>query len=331
MIEDALATGELRLGREHPSLVPLMVDLATIARRLGNLTEARNQLRRAYAVVAAVGGADHPTALSIEGRIAAVGYRLGENTEVYDRHLADVGVRVLGPEHPAIRGALQRLGQTPQPGPSPAPTPVPVIMPEPPDMDGTLLDAPMSPSSESRPLPVPVRPSPYGPALEGDIVVTLVEDPTVRAPRRVNRNGLALVLSLSVVVLIAGAVVALQLLSPGGGPSAPDPVSGQSPTRTVAIRSAPTGVLLTDKGGSVTLAWTDPSDGTVTFVIAGGLRDTELAELASVPAGRNSATVFGTDPNADYCFTVAAVWPGDVVRTARPVCTTRTTPSPSTG
>jgi hypothetical protein len=80
----------------------------------------------------------------------------------------------------------------------------------------------------------------------------------------------------------------------------------------------------------VTLRWTDPSDGTVGFLISGGIRGTELAELASVPAGRTSATVLGTDPHADYCFTVAAVWPGDVVRTAREVCTSRATPAAST-
>jgi hypothetical protein len=51
--------------------------------------------------------------LSIEGRLAAVNYRLGEPTEAYDWHVADVGARVLGPEHPAVRGAQQRLAATP--------------------------------------------------------------------------------------------------------------------------------------------------------------------------------------------------------------------------
>src|SRR5262247_4124545 len=105
LLEDALAIGEVRLGHDHPRLAPLMVDLATLARGLGNLTEALGQLRRAYAIVAATGGPDHPTSLSIEGRLAAVMYRLGEPTEAYDWHLADVGTRVLGAEHPAIKGA----------------------------------------------------------------------------------------------------------------------------------------------------------------------------------------------------------------------------------
>ncbi len=124
-IEQALASGELRLGEDDHRLVPLMVDLATIARRLGNLTEARNQLRRAYAVIVASAGPEHASSLSIEGRLAAVVYRLGEPTEAYDWHLTDAGRRVLGADHPAVRGAQNRLAASAQPAP-PLSVPPPV-------------------------------------------------------------------------------------------------------------------------------------------------------------------------------------------------------------
>ena len=114
LMEDALAVAEQRLGRDNPRLAPLMVDLATIARNLGNLTEAQSQLRRAYAIIVASAGPEHATSLSIEGRLAAVTYRLGEPTEAYDWHLADVGLRVLGADHPAVRGAKQRLANAPR-------------------------------------------------------------------------------------------------------------------------------------------------------------------------------------------------------------------------
>ena len=75
------------------------------------------QLRRAYAIIVASAGPEHATALSIEGRLAAVTYRLGEPTEAYDWHLADVGLRVLGPDHPAVRGAQARAWPAaPRPG-----------------------------------------------------------------------------------------------------------------------------------------------------------------------------------------------------------------------
>ena len=89
MLEEAIDRGALRLGTRDDRLAPLMVDLASIARKLGNLTEARNQLRRAYGIMAAASGPEHPTCLSIEGRLAAVAYRLGEPTGAYDLHLAD--------------------------------------------------------------------------------------------------------------------------------------------------------------------------------------------------------------------------------------------------
>ena len=103
-----------------------MVDLATIARRLGNLTEARNQLRRAYGIIVASAGPEHASSLSIEGRLAAVVYRLGEPTEAYDWHLVDAGRRVLGTDHPAVRGAQNRLAASAQPAPAqPGPPQIP--------------------------------------------------------------------------------------------------------------------------------------------------------------------------------------------------------------
>src|SRR5262249_28334617 len=135
LLEEALAAGELHHGRDHPQLASLMVDLATIARNVGNLTEAQNQLRRAYGIVVTAVGPEHGTSLSIEGRLAAVNYRLGEPTEAYDWHIVEVGARVLGAEHPAVRGAQQRLAATPvheeQTPPVQAPALWPSTYPEP--------------------------------------------------------------------------------------------------------------------------------------------------------------------------------------------------------
>jgi hypothetical protein len=118
LMEDALAEGELRLGPDHLTLTQIMVDLATIARELGNFTESQNQLRRAYAIICHASGRDDAAALSVEGRLAAVSHRLGDPTDAMDWHLADVGARVLGDEHAAVRGARQRLAR-PRPAESP--------------------------------------------------------------------------------------------------------------------------------------------------------------------------------------------------------------------
>src|SRR5262245_55314163 len=71
VLEAALTSGERRLGHDHPELVPLLVDLAMIAQETGDLDEARQRLSRAYAIMVATDGPEHPTALMIEERLSA--------------------------------------------------------------------------------------------------------------------------------------------------------------------------------------------------------------------------------------------------------------------
>jgi hypothetical protein len=342
MIEESLAAGELRLGPQHPALVPLMVDLATIARRLGNLTETRNQLRRAYGIVLAVSGSEHPTALSIEGRLAAVGYRLGEPTQDQDRHLADAGARVLGPDHPAVRGAQQRLGL----GGAPASAPASVAAPAAPA--APVAPVPTAPPAAASPyvaaatygppqppvaaaLPVVLAPSH---ALEGDLLPARVDEPTARVrPARTGNRGLVLVLCLAALVLAGAGIAAMQLFFSKGGLLAGDPVTGTStePTPTVEAPPAPTGIRLNDRGDTVTVSWADPSGGQVPFVVSVGIEDNALFIVESVPAGQTTVTIYATNPNFQYCFTVAAVWSADLVRESERTCTTRILPSTTSG
>jgi hypothetical protein len=233
MLEDALATGELRLGREDPRLAPLMVDLATIARRLGNLTEARNQLRRAYAIIVASAGPEHATSLSIEGRLAAVVYRLGEPTEAYDWHLADAGRRVLGSEHPAVRGAQQRLAasaHTPTVGGRAAAGGTgrsAVVERGQPGVGDRCPDLGCSATGDVHPgrrrcLPTAAghHRCPAPPLPPRDVEVWPEPPPLPRGDGPIQRRsghggGVALVASLGAVILVAAAVVALQTSAPG--------------------------------------------------------------------------------------------------------------------
>jgi hypothetical protein len=349
MLEDALATGELRLGREDPRLAPLMVDLATIARRLGNLTEARNQLRRAYAIIVASAGPEHATSLSIEGRLAAVVYRLGEPTEAYDWHLADAGRRVLGSEHPAVRGAQQRLAASAHTPPSAA-APPPVVPADPPswnaDSQAWATDVqtwaapppatytPVADGVYQRQPGITVVPPP--PLPPRDVEVWPEPPPLPRGDGPIQRRsghggGVALVASLGAVILVAAAVVALQLLRPDGGPAAPDPVTAPSaitvpanarPTTTEAA-PAPAKVVLRDDGGSVTLTWEDPGAGKVPFIVSGARDGNALFAMASVPPGQTTSTIYGLNVNYNYCFTVSAVWSSDNIKSSIRTCTYR--------
>jgi hypothetical protein len=361
LLEDALAVGEVRLGHAHPRLAPLMVDLATIARNLGNLTEARTQLRRAYAIIVAASGPEHATALSIEGRLAAVTYRLGEPTEAYDWHLADVGARVLGEEHPAIRGAQERLARRPPrtepvashyvPSPE-APGVYNRVEPEAPP-PGPASYAPGSyeagayppgqqevmPQAAEPSVPGPYPSAPYEPSgiytvetpereyEEADVWRDPLLEPT---KRRGHGGGIAVVVSLGAAILIAAAVVAAQLFIPrqtAPPAAAPTPATGTAtpaPTTAVpAVSPSPTDVTIQDNGGSVTLTWIDPSGGKVPFIVAGGREGTTSAPLETVPAGRTTLTIHGLNVNHNYCYTVTAVWSSEMIAPSIRTCTHR--------
>ena len=109
LLEHALKAGEHQLGRDHPRLASVMIDLATVAGELGNITEAQRQLRLAYGIVVTSAGPEHHSALVVEARLALATHRLGEPTDAYDRHLVDAGARVLGADHPAVLDAQDRL------------------------------------------------------------------------------------------------------------------------------------------------------------------------------------------------------------------------------
>jgi Tetratricopeptide repeat/Fibronectin type III domain len=336
LLEDALAIGEVRLGHDHPRLAPLMVDLATVARGLGNLTEALTQLRRAYAIVAATGGPDHPTALSIEGRLAAVMYRLGEATEAYDWHLADVGTRVLGAEHPAVKGAQQRLAAaeqaqavaatwTPEPEPLlPSAIPNQSWDPDEPGLAPTY--APAAPGVYQRV---------YQPAAPQSSAAEVWQDRPAGIPRRRgHRGGAALVGGLGAAILVAAVVMAVQLFGSGFGthdsaapPTAPNTAAAAAspvpPSPTVPALPPPADVRLTDNGESVTLTWSDPSNGRVPFIVAGGRDDAGSSPFTTVDPGRTTATIYGLRTDTNYCFTVAAVWSADTIMTSPRTCTQR--------
>jgi hypothetical protein len=374
LMEDAIAVAEHRLGRDDPRLAPLMVDLATIARNLGNLTEARAQLRRAYSIVVATAGPEHATSLSIEGRLAAITHRLGEPTEAYDWHLAEAGMRVLGPDHPAVRGAKQRLAKAPS---IPDHVPKDDLPPTPGSVSVGLEDDPhiepgFAPTVADRSSDPPTYSSPGYESAQGytggpeaadaryaptdypgvyqrnaDDAPPSYEDtygqdpepwrepemPTIRSyRRRGNVGGVALVASLGAAILIAAIVIAMQVF----GPSQPStPVAGatsagpSSAAPSEAAAAAPGDVRIRVDGGSATLTWTDPSEGTVAFIVAGAREGEAFKAIASVPAGRTTLVLYGLNIGYNYCFTVSAIWAPEVITPSIRTCTSRLSTPPA--
>jgi hypothetical protein len=85
----------------------------------------------------------------------------------------------------------------------------------------------------------------------------------------------------------------------------------------------PGNLAMRDDTTTITLTWTDPSDGLVPFMVAGGRTGQTLGMMATVDPGQTSYTVNGLSTRVNYCFAVLAVYDTDRFATSDQVCTTR--------
>jgi Tetratricopeptide repeat len=154
-------------------------------------------------------------------------------------------------------------------------------------------------------------------------------------PRR--RNGGLIVLSTILVVLLVAAIaVAVDLwrqrgTTPTASPSASVSAPASSNVTTLPTHKPPTDVKLRDNGDHATLTWTDPSGGTVPFLISGGRSGQEQHAYATVPAGTTTYPVNALNVNYDYCFVVIAVYSTTDLVTSDLVCTRRHVSPSATG
>jgi hypothetical protein len=175
---------------------------------------------------------------------------------------------------------------------------------------------PHQPSPEQAPLPVPAQSATWAGA-QGTWVGPGATRPAQPAGRP-GRRGWWIVLSVVLAaVVVAGAALAVVALT--GRPAPPDAGTASSTPQP----SAPRDVKLRDDGVAVTLTWTDPTSGTVPFLIAEGRVGDQLRALQPLPAGQTAYTLNGLNPTLDYCFAVVATYNTNVVATSDPVCTDR--------
>ncbi|MEV0129451.1 fibronectin type III domain-containing protein [Dactylosporangium sp. NPDC050688] len=155
------------------------------------------------------------------------------------------------------------------------------------------------------------------------------------APRR--RSPFIALLVILVVAVLGGVTaavvsyVAARPDRPAAERSEPPPASA-APSRTGAGQAgasgaagdpkAPGSLRLRDDKTSITLTWTDPSKGSVPFIVAGGQQGA-LRQLQVLAAGATTYTLNGLNPKLDYCFTVAAVYGTDSVALSDLACTQR--------
>jgi hypothetical protein len=102
----------------------------------------------------------------------------------------------------------------------------------------------------------------------------------------------------------------------------------QGPLPTLA-GPPPTDVRLRDSGAVITVTWTDPSAGTVSFVVTGGRPGEQLAAMGRLNPGSTRYELQGLNPRLDYCFAVVAVYAVDRFASSPQICTSRAGIRPS--
>ena len=228
------------------------------------------------------------------------------------------------PAPTALTGPTEVYPVVRTPAQPPRPTPPSLQVPSPAPFGGPPSAAPPA----TRPVPNPSPPpAPASVPWPEPLTPRIVEPDWVEHEARPRRSGTALtVLAVSAAVVLVIAVVVVALTARPGRHTA-DPAPSTTQTLEVTDQGAPTNVRLEDNQTSVTITWSDPSGGVVSFAILGG-RQNEQPQLLKViePPDPPTWTHDGLNASYDYCYLVAAFYKADgkdVAARSKQVCTHR--------
>ena len=186
-----------------------------------------------------------------------------------------------------------------------------------------------APSTPYDPLPYQLGPGP-SPAYPVQHIVSAPLVADVRHERErsaYTRKAPVLFAAIAAVLAAVIAVVALVVVLAQRGDS-----GGDSDTPTLGGGPAPGDVQLRDSGSSVRVSWSDPANGTTSFIVSGGHPGEVLKPMGQVSPGQTSFELNGLNPELDYCFAVVAVYSTKDFASSPQACTSRAkgTPRPST-
>ena len=202
-------------------------------------------------------------------------------------------------------------------------------------------------------LPDRAAPPDFGP-VSGDPPVVAVlptpvpwgqdPDPTVTVtPPKPRRKGRRMVVLGAAAVLVGGAIGVLATVLGNEDSQAGQqlPSSTRQTTTTTTTQEstappvtpggdpafAPTLNPPDDQGDSVTLTWTDPTNGVAQFVVVDVTDPDDRKALITVVPGTTTYTVENLNPSADqYCFQIIGLGPDDPATqngASSPACTNR--------
>lgn len=132
-----------------------------------------------------------------------------------------------------------------------------------------------------------------------------------------------------VAALAAVAALVLVLVVPKTEKAPQRPVEDRPPgAPTLGGGRAPEDVRLQDSGSTVELSWTDPTTGSVSFLVTGGHPGELLKPMGQIGPGRTSLKLQGLNSGLDYCFAVVAVYSISEFSSSPQVCTNRSGAKP---
>ncbi|MDI1462384.1 hypothetical protein QEZ54_15545 [Catellatospora sp. KI3] len=137
-------------------------------------------------------------------------------------------------------------------------------------------------------------------------------------PRRRGRLAAALAVAAALVA-IAAVVATLVLVNGSEKPAATSSPGPVGPSALPAVY----GLTLHDEGRQVQLSWTYPANVAAPLIVSVAFAGQPMRPLQSLPAGTETFTVPGLEPNRDYCLTITLAYAADRMVMAPAVCTER--------
>jgi hypothetical protein len=367
VLEEALAAGQLKYGDTDPMMLAISYELGTVADELGNRHEARRNFGRVVAAGPAVLGADHWSVQKARQYLGEDASQPAASAPGPTNDSASPTAQTPPAVGPAAHTPPNRTSsfQAPTTPTPPAQTPSAVApMPQPVTYQAPPTRPPLPPAPAYPPQQQPYRPVPPQQAQPASPAPSFPPDsaritsspgpatswpqatqpqagwrqestvppplaPVAAPPARRGRGVTVVVAVAAAVAVIASAVALIVVFTDRSGP----PVSGPGTTATSSSAKAPQAnppgrLQLRDGGSVITVTWTDPTSGSVPFILAGGQSGQQQRALAQIPAGVTRYEENGLNPTLDYCFTVLAVYATDRLVPSDVVCTQRKT-SPS--
>ncbi|MFD0967799.1 fibronectin type III domain-containing protein [Plantactinospora endophytica] len=352
LLEEALLDAQHR-GDADPLMLALSFELGAVAEELGNRHEARRNFGRVASFGPGVLGDDH-------WQVRAARDYLGEAPGGGGEPVGPAPVSAPAAPYsapPAPLSAPPAPFSAP-PGPQPvasAPPVPPVSAPHPtqapparPGGDGLFQSVASTPTYPSATEPVSGYPavaqtsawaptaaeqtsSTYPPysaqsvaQLESYPVITPTPTSAAPAPAPEPSRGrgstVAAAVAAAAAVVAAIVVVVAVVVDKSGSPdSGPADERGEP----VVAGEPPTDLKLVDEGTAITISWTDPSGGTVPFVVAAARAGQQTKPMTTLSAGETTYKVNALNPKLDYCFSVLAVYSTNEFAPSDLACTKR--------